>query len=340
MIDAMHDEAALTLRNDVIELISGCWKTQVAGAAAELRVPDLMGDKPTTAAAVATGTGTPIEPIRRLLRAMCSLDLARQLDDDRFELTERGNLLRDDVGGSLATLARIWAGRRWTFWSHLEQSLRTGDPIGEGFATASPDPAIGIAASRAQADRSRLPAAEVARTYDFSRVSRVLDVGGGHGTVLAAILKAHPALEGAVFDLPHHEPNTLTWLAAEGVADRGGFVGGSFFDGVPAGYDCVVLKSILHDWPDAECRALLKQCAAALGTGGTLLVIEELLPEIATADPAFQSAFRTDLTMLVSTGGLERTEREYAALLHDGGFAIQSVTANRSEFRLIEARVL
>lgn len=332
-----HDNEALVLRNEVIDLISGCWKTQVAGVAAELRIPDLIGSSGATADEVAAGVGVAVGPVRRLLRAMCALDLARQLDGERFDLTERGALLREDADGSLATLARIWAGRRWSFWTQLDQSVRTGNPAVGGFASASPDPAIGIAASRAQADRSRLPAAEAARTYDFGRFSRVLDVGGGHGTVLAAILNAHVELEGAVFDLPHHQPNTLAFLAAEGVEDRGSFIGGSFFEELPRGYDCIVLKSILHDWRDEQCRDLLQQCAAALGSGGTLVIIEELLPDLATADPAFQSVFRTDLTMLVSTGGLERTLAEYAALLSESGFVARHVLENNSEFRLIEA---
>jgi hypothetical protein len=330
------EHRSLALRNEVIDLVAGAWQTQVAGAAVELGIPDLLAQGPVAIAELATKTGGAVEPMRRLLRAMCSLDLALQVGNDRFDLTDRGTLLRRDAEGSLAMLAQSWAGRRWQSFGQLVQSVRSGDPIAAGFSTASPDPAVGIAAGKAQVARTRLPAKEIAHAYDFGRFDRVLDVGGGHGAMLAAILAEHPALEGAVFDLPHHAPQTAAYLADEGVADRGAFIGGSFFDAVPTGYDCLILKSILHDWPDEECRALLRSCAMSLTAPGTLLVVEEVLPEIATGDPGIRSAFRTDLTMLVSTGGRERTLLEYERLFRHAGFTINRVLSNASEFQVIE----
>jgi hypothetical protein len=334
----MMDDAELAVRNDVIELISACWQTQVAGVAVDLGIFDLLDQGKTDSMSIAAACGAAQGPVRRLLRALCSLDLAQQKGEDSFALTPRGALLRTEGEGSLAALARTWASSRWNAWGQLGQSVRTGETIPGHFLSASPDPALGIAASKAQADRTRLAAVELADTYDFSGVARVLDVGGGHGTVLAAILKAHSNLEGAVFELPHHEPQARRMLDAEG-ASRGGFVGGSFFDSVAEGYDCLILKSILHDWPDAECRAILRSCAAAMPPGGRLLVIEQILPEIADTDPELHSAWRTDLTMLLSTGGLERTEAELATLLADSGLVLKEVSANRSEFRVIEARL-
>ena len=330
------DDAELAVRNEVIELISACWQTQVAGVAVELRIFDLIAEGKADSASIATVTGAAAGPIRRLLRALCALGLARQEGDDIFALTPQGALLRHDGAGSLAALAQTWAGSRWGAWSQLGASVRSGKAAPGHFLSASADPAKGIAASKAQADRTRAAAAELADTYDFSGVERVLDVGGGHGTVLAALLKAHPKLEGAVFELPHHEAQTRAFLAAEG-APRGEFIGGSFFDGVPARFDCLILKSILHDWPDEECRTILRNIAAAMTPDARLLVIEQILPEIADSDPELHSAWRTDLTMLVSTGGLERTEAEFAALFADCGLALHEVSANRSEFRVIEA---
>jgi len=333
------DDAQLKARNDVIELISACWQTQVAGTACELGVFDLLDQGKTDSGSIAAASGAAQGPVRRLLRALCALGLARQDGEDAFSLTLQGALLRTGGEGSLAALARTWAGSRYNAWGKLGESVRTGERIPGHFLSASPDPALGIAASKAQADRTRVVAAELARTYDFSGIERVLDVGGGHGTVLAAVLAAHPHLQGAVLELPHHEPQTRAFLAAEG-APRGNFIGGSFFDGVATGYDCLILKSILHDWPDEQCRTILRSCAAALGPDGRLLVIEQILPEIADTDPDLHSAWRTDLTMLLSTGGLERTQAEFEALFAGAGLKLCNVSSNRSEFQVIEARLI
>jgi SAM-dependent methyltransferase len=221
----------------------------------------------------------------------------------------------------------------------LEQGIRTGKPTVGGFETVAADPEAALVINQAQADRSRLPAAEIARTYDFTRFTRLLDVGGGYGTVLAAILRAHPHMTGAVLDLAYHEDRARAALAAEGVGDRADFIGGSFFESVPAGFDCYLMKSIIHDWADAESQAILRNTAAAAGKGGTILIVDQVLPEIADADPANHSAFRTDITMLLGTGGRERTEAEFGALLKSAGLTLQRIVANDSEFRVIEATV-
>jgi hypothetical protein len=334
---AMTDAAAL--RDEMIELIGGLWTTQVAGVAARFRIPDILAGGPASAADVAAAIGCPQDVVRRLLRAMCALDLARQLDADRFTGSPRGELLRSDVAGSLWGLSQSWTERQWESWSKLEQGVRTGLPTVGGFDTVAADPVKAANINQAQADRSRWPAEEAVRSYDFSRFSRVLDVGGGYGTVLAYILKANPSLTGAVFDLPYHQPGVLAFQAAEGVGDRAALVAGSFFEAVPAGFDCYVMKSILHDWADAECLTLLGNCAAAAGHGGTIVIIDQVLPPIAGPEPEHRSAFRTDLTMLLGTGGRERTEDEFRRLLKAAGLTLRRVIANRSEFRLLEAAV-
>jgi hypothetical protein len=131
----------------------------------------------------------------------------------------------------------------------------------------------------------RVIAAAVA-DYDFSAISRVLDVGGGLGHFVAAVLTAYPALQGAVFDVPEVAEEAANYLARADVADRCVAVGGNFFESLPAGFDAHLLKWILHDWNDDSCRKLLKVCRAALPDHGRLLVVERLLPkEISTSVP-------------------------------------------------------
>jgi hypothetical protein len=333
----------MALRREMIEMIGGLWKTQVAGTAVRLGIPDQLGDAPITADDVAAAIGAEPGPARRLLRAMCSLGLARQVDASRFVGTAMGNLLRSDISGSFHGLALSWTDRLWKAWGALEAGVRSGAPQvpsgAAGFASMADRPAEAAVLNQSQADRSRGAATETSRVYDFSRFSEVMDVGGGYGTVLAAILRANPAVRGAVLELPYLEEKTLAFQVAEGVRDRARFVGGSFFDAVPAGFDCYVLKSILHDWDDDQCRTILRNIAAASAPGTTVIVIEQVLPEIATDDQLHHSAFRTDLTMLLGTGGLERTEEEFRALLADAGLTLKRVIPNQSEFMLIEATV-
>jgi hypothetical protein len=339
----MNQPPDMALRREMIEMIGGLWKTQVAGTAVRLGIPDQLADGPVTAGEVAAAIGAEPAPTRRLLRAMCSLGLARQVDPLSFAGTAMGDLLRRDVPGSYHGLALSWTDRLWKAWGALEAGVRTGEPQvpsgAAGFASMADRPAEAAVLNQSQSDRSRGAAAEAARVYDFSRFVEVMDVGGGYGTVLAAILRANPAVRGAVLELPYLEEKTLAFQAAEGVGDRARFVGGSFFDAVPAGPDCYVLKSILHDWDDDQCRAILRNIAAASRSGTTVIVIDQVLPEIATDDPLHHSAFRTDLTMLLGTGGLERTEGEFRALLADAGLTLRRLVPNESEFMLIEATV-
>jgi O-methyltransferase domain len=184
----------------------------------------------------------------------------------------------------------------------------------------------------------RVIAAAVA-AYDFSAVSRVLDVGGGLGHFVAAVLSAHPELHGAVFDVPEVVDKARNYLRWTDVADRCDALGGSFFESLPAGFNLLLLKWILHDWNDDSCRKLLKVCRAALPDYGRLLVVERLLPkEISTSIP-LNPAIAMDLGMLVNFGDArERYLEEYQDLLGSCGFTVHKVTALPSGFSLLDCR--
>ena len=182
------------------------------------------------------------------------------------------------------------------------------------------------------ATNSRLAAAAVLAAYDFGRFATVVDVGGGHGTLLAAILGRYPHLGGVLFDQPQVVAGAAPVLERAGVAGRCRVAGGSFFAAVPAGGDAYLLKSILHDWDDDEAAAILRACRAAIGAGGTLLVIErEVGPPNEGPDGKF-----SDLNMLVELGGRERTREEYGALLAAGGFRLVGVTPTAIGWGIIE----
>jgi hypothetical protein len=170
----------------------------------------------------------------------------------------------------------------------------------------------------------------VATSYDFAGISSVVDVGGGQGTLLEAVLTRHPDLTGTVFDLAHVVAQAPMSPA---LAPRWGATAGSFFEEVPAA-DAYLLKSVLHDWPDDRCVDILRVCRAGLNPGGVLLVVETVLGR---PGHEVQAAF-SDLNMLVMPGGRERTEQEYAALFEAAGLRLTGVIDTPSRMSVVEAR--
>jgi len=325
-------------RGEMLEMIGACWATQICGTAARLGIADACGTGDAAVSAIARDSGCDAEMVRRLLRAMCSLDLARQVDGERFRLTAKGDLLRGGAEGSLKGLAMAWTSQFWSAWSGLADAVRTGRPvIADAFAQAAIDPAMAATLNQSQADRSRAVAAEAARLVDLAGCGTIMDLGGGYGTVLAALLRANPAARGVLAELAYLEPEARQFLEREGVGARALFAAIDFFKDAPPAADLYILKSILHDWSDEACATLLANVALAAKTGTRLLIVEQILPELATAAPADRSAFRTDLTMMVGTAGRERTEAEFRALLDRAGFRLDAIRPTATEFHLIEA---
>jgi predicted O-methyltransferase YrrM len=171
----------------------------------------------------------------------------------------------------------------------------------------------------------------VVRTYDFSPFHTVVDVGGGHGALLTAILSATPGLRGILFDLPEVAEGAKPHLAAAGVLDRCEVVGGDMFTAVPGGGDAYVFSRVIHDWDDERAAAALASCRRAMRPTGTLLLVEEVIPP--GDAPAYGKL--SDLNMLVGPGGQERTETEYHALYTAAGFELTKVIPTPSRMSII-----
>ena len=327
-------------RARVLGLISAAWQTQVIHVAVRLRLPDLMADGIETSVALAEDTGSHPRTLRRLLRAMAAVGLCRQTGEDHFELTPAGNILRADADGSVRGVALHHGERIWGALSQLDQSVRTGRPWrisgASGFEHMASDPGQMAMFHQSMADQAAPVAREMIGAYDFGRFGTLVDVGGSYGALLAEILKALPELSGQVFDLPSLEAASTAYLERQGVAARARFVGGSFFETAPAGADAYMLKSIIHDWDDAEAVAILRNCAVAAGTRGRVLVMDRLAPELADGDPADLATFRSDMTMLTANGGLERTLREFQALYAQAGLTLMGLTRTASGFSVME----
>ena len=316
----------------LLALITGFMPARVVHAAAELGLADLLAQGANTAMGLARETGAHAPSLHRLLRALASLGLVDEVETGRFALTALGAQLRRDVPGSQRNLALMFGGERsWRCWGALLHSIRTGEAAmqhvyGMGsFDYLAAHPAAAVVFNEAMAEITRAVARAVAAAYDFSRFRRIVDVGGGNGTLLAAILAAAPELRGIVFDRPAGNAEAPRLLAAAGLAERAEAIAGDFFQAVPQGADAYILKSVIHDWDDEESVAILKSCRTAIADGGRLLLVERVMPERMKASPAHQHMAMLDMNMLALPGGRERTEADYRALFEAARFALKRV---------------
>jgi predicted O-methyltransferase YrrM len=174
----------------------------------------------------------------------------------------------------------------------------------------------------------------IASDYDFSDVRTIVDVGGGHGLMLAAILRAWPQMRGVLLDRPSVAEGARERVAAAGLADRCQVLGGDFFESVPSGSDCYVLANVIHDWDDDRAVAILQVCHAAMQPGSRILIVEAILP----AGNAPHPGKIGDVQMLVITGGQERTEHQFRTLLTSSGFTPSRVVPTASPVSVVEGR--
>jgi hypothetical protein len=319
-------------------LITAYRVSQAVHVAAVLGLSDLLSGGPLSVGDLATAARCDVRSLRRLLRALATVGVYQQLPDGRFTGTPLGDQLRSDIEGNARGLAAV-VGRphAWQAWSALVDNVRTGQNAfasvhgqtsWEFLAEHPEESAIFDAAMMSMSDHA---AGAILDAYDCGRFGLVVDVAGGRGALLAAILSRHPSMEGLLFDQPHVVSGAPQRLAEAGVRDRCRIVGGDMFDEVPAGGDAYVLKAILHDWEDPQARAILQTCRRAMTPAATLLVMERLLDD-ANANVAF-----ADLNMMVGPGGLERTTAEYADLFASAGFRLTRTVATTTEWAVIEA---
>ena len=321
-------------------LISGFWTTQAIYVAVRLRIPDLLADGARTAESLATESESHPRSLYRLLRALSSTGVFREDEQRRFELTPLSECLRRDVPGSLAELALMRGDWQYQAWGKLLHSVQTGEAAFEHefgepiFDHLSHSPEHAAIFDQAMVGVHGRETDAMLAAYDFSTIGLLTDIGGGNGSVLAAVLRRHVGVRGLLFDREDVVARAHTNLSNAGIADRCQFVAGDFFAAIPAGADAYLLRHVLHDWDDAQSATILRQCHSAMSNCGRLLIAEYVLPD--GPEPFHGKWF--DLAMMVVTGGQERTEAEYRALLDTAGFVCERIVPTDSELSLIEAR--
>ena len=319
-------------------MVTGFRLSAALAVAADLGISDELSSGPRSVAHLAEAVSADQETLYRLMRALATVGVYEEQADGRFALTTLGAGLRSDVPGSLRPLARTLTDPAvWSAWAHLGHSVRTGNNAFEAlhgvdvWTHRRREPEQNAIFNDNMSALSSLVADAVASSYDFAGLSSVVDVGGGQGVLLEAVLSRHEHLTGTVFDLPHVVAQCPTPQATPSVVSRWTATSGSFFDAVPAA-DCYLLKSILHDWPDDRCAEILRACRGGLQPGGVVLVVEALVGRQGyEVDTAF-----SDLNMLVLPGGRERNDQEYAALFEAADLELTRVVHTSSRMSILE----
>jgi len=328
----------LSDRQLLIQMISGGFITQLIHVAAQLGIADMLADGAQSSEELAHRVGVHPRALHRVLRALASLGLFAETPEGRFEMTALALPLQSNTPESLRALAIMWGETFWRPYGELLQSVRTGEVAfthvhGMGlFDYLQHHPQAGEIFHAAMTNLTRPHASAALAAYDFTDISTVVDVGGGNGTLLAAILHAYPQMRGVLFEQVDVLASARQTLESAGVLPRCVLEGGDFFQEVPHGGDAYLLKDIIHDWEDARAIAILENCRRAMGERSKLLLIERAMP----AGNAPAPGKLIDITMLTITGGLERTETEYRDLLARAGLRLNRVLPTASEMVVIE----
>ncbi|MBI5444531.1 MAG: methyltransferase [Deltaproteobacteria bacterium] len=320
-------------------LLGGHWVSQAVSIAAELGLADYLANGPASSDELAEAVGAHPGALYRLLRALGTLGVVSEISPHRFELTPVGTYLRTGIPGSLRSVALLVNQLDWAAWGDALYSIRTGKTAFDHVHGVGPfeyferHPEVGAIFDQAMTEFVSENGAAAVEAYDFGRFATIVDVGGGHGALLTAILEKNPSSRGIVFDLPRVIEGTRPKIAASKVAERCECVAGDFFASVPAGGDAYVLASIVHDWDEERALTILKNCRRAMGEVGKLLLIEMVIPP---EDARFFGKW-LDLQMLVCVGGQERTAEEYAAWLERAGFRLTRVVRTTTPSSVVEA---
>jgi hypothetical protein len=317
----------------LLEMMNGYWITKSIAVAAELDIAGALADGPLTSAELAGRCGADARSLQRLMRALATIGVFDEAEEGVFALTPLGDWLRADRAGSLRDLALMrGSGWQWRAWSNLAHSVRTGEAAFEHvhgeplFDWLGAHPDDGAIFDRAMIGHATQMHLGVAAAYDFGGLNKVVDVGGGLGTLLKAIRERHPGVRCVLFDQPH----VIAAAGIEGIETAAG----DFFEAVPAGGDLYLLSHIVHDWSDDDAVRILRACREAIAADGRLLICEMVVPPAGTPD--FSKLL--DIEMLVNTGGVERTEAEYAGLLEASGFELTRVIPTDAPTSIVEAR--
>jgi hypothetical protein len=322
---------------ELMKLVSGFQVSQAISVAATLGIADIIKDASLPSDEIAAASRCHPRSLYRLMHMLASAGVVEELPGRCFKLTAVGTCLRSDSPHARVAWAR-YIGRPyvWQSWGDMLHSVRTGESSfghlhqENLWAWRSKQPAETAIFDAAMSELSRTAGDAVALAYDFSKFATIADVGGGQGALLAAILAKHTGVKGILFDLPHVVVGAPRVLEAAGVADRCRVIGGDVFNEAPAGANAYLIKSVLMDEDDDQAVTILDKCRAAAGPAGKVIAIEHLLTQ-----PNAPEVNYSDATMMIMTGGRERTREEFAQLFAAAGLGLEETCQTASPFTLM-----
>jgi ubiquinone/menaquinone biosynthesis C-methylase UbiE/predicted transcriptional regulator len=322
----------------MMRLLTGYWITQALHVAAQLGIADLLKDGPQPITRLAEATGAHGRSLYRLLRALAGEGVFVEDAQGRFALTPLGELLRSDVPNSKRAMAIMNGEEHYHAWGELLFSVQTGQTA---FEKVYGQPIFNYLAAHPRQARTfdeGMVSVHGAETkamldvYDFSSFTTLVDVGGGNGSLMIETLKRFPSLRGVIVDRADVIERARANIKAAVLEERCTLTVANFFESVPGGGDAYLMRHIIHDWNDEQCRTILRNCRKVVPSTGKLLLIESVIPS--GNDPSFGKLL--DLAMLVLPGGMERTEGEYRELLAGAGFHLARVVPTALHVDVIE----
>src|SRR6266571_776129 len=324
----------------MLNLTIGHWVARLTYIAAKLKLADLLEDGPRTVAQLASAAGVHEPALYRVLRALASVGVFAETKGGRFKLTPLAATLQTGVPASLHGWALMINEKyTWDAWEELLYGVKTGEiPFLKAhgvlpfeYLEKHPDDLEVFGEAMTSLSRTENPT--IAAAYKFSKVRTLVDVGGGHGSLLATILKANPKLRGVLFEQPSviARAGKDQHVTAKGIAGRCMLESGDFFESVPKGGDACIMKYILHDWDDERSVKILANCRAAMNENGKVLVVDNVISP--GNDPGWGKLL--DINMLI-IGGRERTKNEFAAIFRDAGLKLTRVVPTKCPLSIVE----
>jgi hypothetical protein len=323
----------------LFHMATGYWVSQAIYVAAKLGIADLLKEGPQSCVALATASGSDSPSLFRLMRALASVGVFSYVGRDCFALSHLAESLLTDAPASLRSMVITIGEIHYQACGNLLHSIRTGAPAFNNvfgislfdYLRQNADAADTF--DQGMTDVSSMLVYAVLMAYDFAAIPSIVDIGGGEGKLLEKILRLHPEIQGTVFDTASTIERSEQKFANGASVRRCSYVAGNFFDSVPGRAYAYLLCGVIHDWDDGRAIKILKNCRRSMAEEGRILLIDMVVPD--TDAKSFSKLL--DLNMLAMTGGRERTQGEFRALLDAAGYKLTRIVPTMAPQSVIEA---
>lgn len=330
----------------VSDLITSYSLSQIIYVSAKLGIFDMLAEGERSSEELAVTAQAHPGALYRFLRGLACIGLLQEERKNVFALTSRGRHLLSSDPHSLHMGALMCGEEQYRAWGEALYAVKTGKPAFDhiygvpAFDYLSRQSTAGQIFNATMASSAARERTAVLATYELSDCEKIIDVGGGDGTLVASLLQRYPNLRGALLDLPPVVKKAEQTLQAYGVADRCDVIPGNFFESIPAHYDVYIFSRVLHDWDDASALNILQRCRESIPESARILIIERIMPDHPISggevDRATFKAIMNDLNVLIMTGGRERSSEDFAGLLAEAGFRLARTLSTTYSTSILE----